>query len=228
MIAPATAAIDIQPVSKSRCANSSAATPVAASSPYSDPPAKQIASTQSSSPNVPGEPPRTSRSTVAPPAKWKTVQPVGPSSYSATPIRRPGKSSSSSRIREPSVRHGNFRGQLRIRRDELPVRAQRRAAAALVQLRQDERRHLLPADSARVRVAQRVLDQRLDIEALVGWTGDEQPAARELPMRLRDARGLLRGFHSRGGRRSAVRRVEERQLVAPVREHGDAERLQHL
>src|SRR5215207_7052891 len=32
---------------------------------------------------------------AAPCGKWKTVQPVGPSSYSATPISRPGKSSSS-------------------------------------------------------------------------------------------------------------------------------------
>ena len=33
---------------------------------------------------------------TGPPGKWKTVQPVGPSSYSATPISSPGKSKRSS------------------------------------------------------------------------------------------------------------------------------------
>src|SRR5438045_7591273 len=47
------------------------------------------------SPVVPGEPPRTSVEQSAPSGKWKTVHPVGPSSYSATPISRPGKSKSS-------------------------------------------------------------------------------------------------------------------------------------
>src|SRR5436190_5517287 len=47
------------------------------------------------SPVVPGEPPRTSTEEDAPLGKWKTVHPVGPSSYSATPISMPGKSNSS-------------------------------------------------------------------------------------------------------------------------------------
>ena len=46
-------------------------------------------------PLTPGEPPRTSIEEAAPAGKWKTVQPVGPSSYSATPISRPGKANSS-------------------------------------------------------------------------------------------------------------------------------------
>jgi hypothetical protein len=46
-------------------------------------------------PLTPGEPPRTSIEHEAPSGKWKTVQPVGPSSYSATPISSPGKSNSS-------------------------------------------------------------------------------------------------------------------------------------
>ena len=92
MIAPATSGMSSHPVRYSRCAKSSAATPVAASSPYSDPPARQIACTHSNAaPSVPGEPPRTSICTAAPAGKWKTEQPVGPSSYSAHPISRPGE-----------------------------------------------------------------------------------------------------------------------------------------
>ena len=45
---------------------------------------------------MPGEPPRTSVAHAAPSGRnEKTVQPVGPSSYSAQPISRPGSSNSS-------------------------------------------------------------------------------------------------------------------------------------
>src|SRR5437867_11337408 len=40
----------------------------------------------------PTAPPRMSTEQAAPSGKWKTVQPVGPSRYSATPTSRPGKS----------------------------------------------------------------------------------------------------------------------------------------
>src|SRR5687768_3969320 len=49
------------------------------------------------SPLIPGDPPRTSICIDAIFGKWMTVQPVGPSAYSATPISRPGKSNSSTR-----------------------------------------------------------------------------------------------------------------------------------
>src|SRR5919204_147268 len=50
-------------------------------------------------PITPGEPPRTSCTTCTRPrVKWNTVHPVGPSSYSATPISSPGKSKRSSRV----------------------------------------------------------------------------------------------------------------------------------
>ena len=45
---------------------------------------------------TPGDPPRTSIESDASLGRWKTVQPVGPSSYSATPIARPGRSKRSS------------------------------------------------------------------------------------------------------------------------------------
>src|ERR687886_159136 len=135
-----------QPTAYSRRANSSAATPVAASSPYSEPPARQIADTHSCPPIVPGEPPRTSVAAVAPPGKWKTVQPVGPSSYSATPISRPGKSSSSAGPSK-SVRGGGLAREPGVRDHELAVRAQRAAAAPLVEPREDERRHVLACDA---------------------------------------------------------------------------------
>src|SRR5438552_7916869 len=88
-----------------RTLNISAATPVDASRPYSDPPAKQIALTTSRCcPLMPGEPPRTSIASDATFGKWKTVHPVGPSSYSATPTSSPGNSKLSARASAKSVR----------------------------------------------------------------------------------------------------------------------------
>src|SRR5438552_13553934 len=91
-----------------RTLNISAATPVDASRPYSDPPAKQIALTTSRCwPLIPGEPPRTSIASDATFEKWKTVHPVGPSSYSATPTSSPGNSKLSARASAKSVRGGS-------------------------------------------------------------------------------------------------------------------------
>src|SRR5438270_4881193 len=88
-----------------RTLNISAATPVEASRPYSDPPAKQIAlMTSRCCPLIPGDPPRTSIARDAVFGKWNTVQPVGPSSYSAIPTSSPGKSNSSARALGKSVR----------------------------------------------------------------------------------------------------------------------------
>src|SRR6267143_5314073 len=56
------------------------------------------------SPLMPGDPPRTSICIDATFGKWSTVQPVGPSAYSATPTSRPGKSNSSTRFAPMSVR----------------------------------------------------------------------------------------------------------------------------
>src|SRR5438093_50363 len=105
MMAPETSAISFHFVVYPRFANNSAATPVDASRPYSDPPAKQIALiTVRYSPLMPGDPPRTSICIDASFGKWNTVQPVGPSAYSATPISRPGRSRSSTRRAAMSVR----------------------------------------------------------------------------------------------------------------------------
>src|SRR5437867_55213 len=52
---------------------------------------------------MPGEPPRTSMCSDATSGKWNTVQPVGPSAYSATPISIPMKSTSSQRFASISV-----------------------------------------------------------------------------------------------------------------------------
>src|SRR5919202_6418781 len=145
MIAPWTIAMSSHAVLKPRRSSSSACTPHAASSPYAEPPARQIASAIPGCPITPGEPPRTSCTTCTEPrVKWNTVQPVGPSSYSAIPISSPGKSSSSSRIE----RHRDVARELRVREHELAVRAQRAAAALLVQVREHERRYGLPADAA--------------------------------------------------------------------------------
>jgi hypothetical protein len=61
MQAPDTSAMSIHFVRYARFANSSAAAPAEASSPYSEPPARQMALTAvRCSPLIPGEPPRTS------------------------------------------------------------------------------------------------------------------------------------------------------------------------
>src|SRR2546430_14940734 len=53
---------------------------------------------------TPGEPPRTSTCSDTYLPNANTVHPVGPSAYSATPISRPGKSTSSQRFASISVR----------------------------------------------------------------------------------------------------------------------------
>src|SRR5205814_3409317 len=55
-------------------------------------------------PLTPGDPPRTSIDNDASFGRWNTVHPVGPSSYSATPISSPGKSNSIARASAKSVR----------------------------------------------------------------------------------------------------------------------------
>src|SRR5579872_2201062 len=61
---------------------------MAASSPYNDPPVRQMASTTAMLPRYPGEPPRTSIETGRARENRKTVQPVGPSAYSPMPMDR--------------------------------------------------------------------------------------------------------------------------------------------
>src|SRR2546428_3569862 len=56
------------------------------------------------SPITPGEPPRTSTWSETYLPNVKTVHPVGPSAYSATPTSSPGKSMSSQRFASISVR----------------------------------------------------------------------------------------------------------------------------
>ena len=65
--------------------------------------------------------------------------------------------------------------------------AQRAAAALAVEPREHERRHRLAVHAGRVRLGERLLDQRLDVvEALVRRAAEQQAAAAELPVRRRD------------------------------------------
>src|SRR5437868_11944254 len=82
---------------------------------------------------TPGEPPRTSTWSETYFPNANTVQPVGPSAYSATPISRPGKSTSSQRFASISVRgfgrsasfegRASFEGASFERRDASVMRA---------------------------------------------------------------------------------------------------------
>src|SRR5215211_5987152 len=96
-------------------------------------------------------------------------------------------------------------GELRVRDDEGTVRGERPAAASLVQEREHERRHRLAANALPLGLAQRLLDERLDVvEALVRRPGDEEAAAAELPVRPRNRRGLVGALDTRAEARPAA------------------------
>ena len=100
-------------------------------------------------------------------------------------------------------RQRDVRGELGVRRDQRAVRGERAPAAALVQEREDERRDRLARDAAPRELPYRLLDERLDVEALVGWAREEQTATAELPVCARDRGRFLRGFDPRRDRRPA-------------------------
>ena len=99
-MAPGTTATFFQLPGSTMRSLSALATPVATERPYAEPPARVIAATNGSSWarrstsefTVPGAPPRTSTAAVTGLPNSSTVAPVGPSSYSATPMRTVGKS----------------------------------------------------------------------------------------------------------------------------------------
>src|SRR5271165_2329335 len=103
MIAAGTTATFLQLPGSGVRSLSALATPVATARPYAEPPDSVIASTTgASSPSrsksvltVPGAPPRTSTATDTFLLNAMTVAPVGPSSYSATPIFTVGNSKAS-------------------------------------------------------------------------------------------------------------------------------------
>ena len=63
-----------------------------------------------------------------------------------------------------------------------------------------------PRTPCRSRLREALLDQRLDVEALVGRAGEEEAAAAELPVRERDLRRLRRGLDPGRDRRAAAAR----------------------
>src|SRR5205085_12218777 len=93
---------------------------------------------------------------------------------------------------DTAVRDRDLRRQPGVRGDQLLVRAERRAAASLVQPREDERRHLLPADTLRGCVAHGLGDQWLDVETFVRRPRDEKASAVEAPVRPGHARSFVR------------------------------------
>ena len=165
---------------------------------------------------------------AAPPGgRWKTVQPVGPSSYSATPTRSPGKSKRSSRL----MRRGRPRARRRARRSRrrAPVHLQRPPAALLVQSGEDERRQALAGRAELLGLGQRALDQRRRRRCSRGGGLREQDAA---PPSSQCAAAMPRASSADSTRCEtggpAGRVVEARQRVRPPAEHGDAERLEQL
>src|SRR6266516_7536225 len=119
-------------------------------------------------------------------------------------------------------------GESRIRDHELAVHLERPAAASLVEKGEDEGGHGLAADVLGGGGAERLLEERLDVDAVLRRVAEQQPRAAELPVGARDRRRFLRRFDTRGDRRPALGGVEERQLVGAVADDRDAERLQHL
>ena len=73
----------------------------------------------------------------------------------------------------------------------------------------------------------RLVDQRLDVDALRWGVPEDDTGAAELPVRPRDARRLRRVVHPCGDRRATVRGVEQRQRVDGQTEGRDAEGLEN-
>ena len=149
--------------------------------------------------------------------------------YSCSSARSPLRASRGAISSGTWAPTGDFCREAGVRDDELAVRCECSAAAVLVQVRQDERRHGLPVTPLRAAACQGFLDQRFDVvETVVGWTREQKAAAAELPVRLRDLRRLRGGLHPSRHGRPTVGRVEQRQRVRAKAEHRHAERLEHL
>src|SRR5438876_2990888 len=86
---------------------------------------------------------------------------------------------------------GDLGGQAGVRDDQLAVDLERAAAAALVEEGEHEGRHGLAGDVLLGGCGEAVLDQRLDVHAILGRIAEEQTGAAELPVGPRNPGGLL-------------------------------------
>ena len=93
---------------------------------------------------------------------------------------------------------------------------------------ENERSDGLTRDPLPPSLADRLLDQRLHVEALRGRVAHEQRGATEGPVRGGHAGCLLRGLDPGGHGRPAGGGVEERQRVDAPTEHGHTQRLEQL
>src|SRR4029079_3323526 len=73
------------------------------------------------------------------------------------------------------VRGGNLAGEGGVLDDQLFVHLDRAPVALLVQIGEDERRQSLPAGATLGRLLDSLLDERLDVQALVGRPGEHDP-----------------------------------------------------
>ena len=87
---------------------------------------------------------------------------------------------------ERGVCGGDLAGEAGIGDDEIAVDAARLATGMLVQVREDERGDGLTGHALARGSSHRLLDQRGDIEALVGRPADEDRVAAEAPVCLGD------------------------------------------
>src|ERR1041384_7407319 len=132
---------------------------------------------------------------------------------SSRPCRRSRSTSSSARwVRAPfAERHRDAGGEGRVRDDELAVDFERASFTALVEEAEHERRYCLAADVLGRCGSERLLEQRLDIDAVLRRVAEKKARAAELPVGARDLGGCLRLVHARGDGRAAGGRVEERE-----------------
>ena len=90
--------------------------------------------------------------------------------------------------------------------DQIAVDPTRLAARVLVQVREHERGQRLTADALAVGGGNGLLDQRRDVEALVGRAADEERVAAEAPVGVGDPRdlGLVSARAETGGPPAAL------------------------
>src|ERR1043166_2709383 len=105
---------------------------------------------------------------------------------SSRPCQRSRSTSSSARWVE---RHRDAGGEGRVRDDELAVDFERASFAALVEEAEHERRYCLAADVLGRCGSERLLEQRLDIDAVLRRVAEKKARAAELPVGARDLGG---------------------------------------
>ena len=83
------------------------------------------------------------------------------------------------------MRDRDLGGEPGVRGDQLPVDGERATLAPLVQPREHERRHAARGDPLPLRLGDGLLDQLLDLEALVGRAAEQESRAAERPVCVR-------------------------------------------